>query len=271
MQMRTQFFAILSLVFFTNFAHAEEFYTIEDQNQPAATTDVFEMRQFSLQLMTEQVQQMAVNLLSWTLHPQGVNPPEERYNRKFHFGRWINDPTDETCYNTRAKVLLRDANGDVSYRQTNHCVVDRGAWADPYTGRTFTESRDIQIDHMVPLKDAYDSGAWQWDYQTRCLYANFMGNNFHLISSNGIENMRKGDRAPDEYMPPNEEYQCQYLENWLKIKLIWKLRMTPSEVSAIRDVVKEHRCNTSAFELTEKELRQQRSLIRTNLGLCPAR
>ena len=278
MQMRTQFLALAIFVFLSNIAHAEEFYTIEDQNQQSEPTteyfgssDLISMQRFSLRTMTDQMRELAVNLLSWTLHSRGDNPATDPYNRKLHFGRWINDPTDETCYNTRAKVLLRDTNGDIFYRQTNRCVVDRGTWSDPYTGRTFTDSRDIQIDHMVPLKNAYVSGAWKWDYQTRCLYANFLGNNFHLISSNGIENMRKGDRAPNGYMPPNLSYQCRYLENWLKIKLIWKLTMTPAEVSAIRDVVQKFHCDTDEFELSEKELRQQRTSIRANMGLCPAR
>jgi hypothetical protein len=225
----------------------------------------------SLQTFSDLANTLALNLLQWHLRADAPSVPTTPYNRTFHFGRWINDPTDETCYNTRAKVLLRDTDGPVRYKETNHCVIESGTWEDPYSARTFNQSRDIQIDHMVPLKDAYTSGAWEWNYQARCLYANFMGNKFHLISSNGTENMRKGDSAPDEYMPPNREYQCQYIENWLKIKLIWRLKMTSSEVSAIKQLVAENHCDVDHFKFSKKDLRQQRDYINDNLGLCPAR
>ncbi len=253
-----------------------QYYTIDEpQNiQSASATaalDVLALEPLTFKSMAAKARIVALSLLHWTLHPDAPSSPREHYNRRSHFGRWINDPTDDSCFNTRAKVLLRDAEGPISYRENNHCIVDKGAWNDAYTGRKFVESRDIQIDHMVPLKDAYQSGAWEWDFQTRCLYANYMGNKFHLISSNGIENMRKGDRSPDKYMPPNYSYRCEYIENWLKVKLIWKLKMTPSEVTAIRQYVNDNGCNPNKFSLSDSELKRQRSYIRNNLALCPAR
>jgi hypothetical protein len=251
---------------------ATEYYTINEATTNAQVDpQQAAFRALSLYEVMADIKSAALSLLRWTLHAEAPVLPKEHYNRRLHFGRWINDPNDQTCYNTRAKVLLRDTESAVSYKATNPCVVDHGTWADPYTGSTFTDSHEIQIDHMVPLKDAYDSGAWEWNYQTRCLYANFLGNSFHLISSNGTENMRKGDSAPDEYVPPNKTYQCQYLENWLKIKLIWKLKMTPSEVNAIRQKVRDNNCDPSHFSLSDKDLRAQRSLISDTLGLCPAR
>lgn len=252
-----------------------EYYTIDESQdvQPshvdvAETLDTVAVEPFSFKAMVAKAREFTLSLLNWTLHPDAPSSPPEKYSRRAHFGRWINDPTDESCFNTRAKVLLRDAEGPISYRENNHCIVDKGAWSDSYTGRKFIESRDIQIDHMVPLKNAYDSGAWEWDFQARCLYANYMGTKFHLISSNGIENMRKGDRAPDGYVPPNLSYRCEYIENWLKIKLIWRLNLSPSEVAAIRQLVKDNGCNPSNFTLSDSELRKQRSNIRNNLGLC---
>lgn len=256
----------------SEFLTLNEYYTIdESQTKQESTDSSLGGLEVGPLAFARYVRNLALNLLRWTLHPEAPQAPQDRYNRRAHFGRWINDPTDETCYNTRAKVLLRDTDAPVSYKESNRCVVEKGSWPDPYSGRVFTESREIQIDHMVPLKDAYLSGAWEWNFQTRCLYANFMGNKFHLVASNGIENMRKGDRAPDKYMPPNQAHRCQYLENWLKIKLIWQLKMTPNEVTAIREGIEENGCNPRNFSLSKQELKQQRTYIRQNLGLCPDR
>lgn len=251
----------------------QEYYTIDESPKTYMTSDPKDMSPFSvdrIEEITTAARSLALNLLTWTLHPEAPEMPREKYQRQHHFGRWINDPTDETCYNTRAKVLIRDSETPVSFKEKNHCLVEKGDWADPYAGDTLTESKDIQIDHMVPLKHAYVTGAWEWDYQTRCTYANYMGNTFHLVTANGRENMRKGDKAPDQYQPPNESYRCQYLENWLKIKLIWQLKLTPTEVSAIRRGVEEYGCDLKAFTFSQRELKRQRKLIH-EVDVCPVR
>ncbi|HPI41593.1 MAG TPA: HNH endonuclease family protein, partial [Pseudobdellovibrionaceae bacterium] len=146
--------------------------------------------------------------------------------------------------------------------------VARGRWLDPYTGREFYESRDIQIDHFVPLKNSYISGAWKWDYQKRCLYANFLGNPYHLVAVSGRENMVKSDKAPDRYMPPNSRYNCRYLQQWLKLKMIWDLGLTPPEVSKIRQLVEENNCSSEDLVISSEELLKQRNVIEQNLDLC---
>jgi len=253
-----------------------EYYTIEESpgRPPLGASELSSFvpeELFSGAEVFNAVRAGVLNLLQWTLHPQPPPMPSERYHRTWHFGRWINDPTDETCYNTRTKVLIRDSEGPVSFKERNHCLVESGDWQDPYAGMELRSSREIQIDHMVPLKNAYLAGAWQWNYQTRCTYANFLGNRFHLISASGRENMRKGDRGPDGYLPPNESYHCEYLENWLKVKLIWGLNMTPSEIQAIREDVRQSGCNPKNFRLSTAELAAQRELIREGSEACPSR
>lgn len=211
---------------------------------------------------------LVLNLLKWTLHSQTRPNPEEAYIRKLHFGRWINDPTDDTCMNTRAKVLVRDSEGTVTFRNNRNCVVDMGQWHDPYSGTDQTDSRIIQIDHMVPLKHAYMSGAYQWDYKTRCLYANYLGYHNHLVPSTARENTSKGDRAPDKYLPSNEGYRCQYVKDWLTIKLIWRLNMTPDEVQAIHQVVTNLNCKVSDFKVSQEDLANQRQYMQDNIEYC---
>jgi hypothetical protein len=214
------------------------------------------------------LKKIIINMLSWNLHAEDRPLPSENYMRKLHFGRWINDPTDDTCMNTRAKVLVRESSAPVTYRGTKTCVVENGRWYDNYTDAEIGSSRQIQIDHLVPLKNAYLAGAWTWDYKTRCLYANYMGLRDHLIAAEAHENMSKGDRGPEGYLPPNESYRCEYMRNWLTVKTIWGLSLTSAEAQAIHDNIQAYHCDPSTFRLKQSELRGQRDFIQNNLEFC---
>ncbi len=210
-----------------------------------------------------------VNLLKWNVSPQDPPMPTERYNRLNHFGEWITlTQKPEDCIDTRNLVLQRDSQSAIEMRPGNNCRVGKGTWHDPYTNTTLNDSRDVQIDHMVPLKDSYINGAWKWNYQTRCTYANFMGFRDHLKPVTGRENMLKSDNSPAGYMPPNAAYKCEYIRNWLSIKLIWKLGMQRDEAQKIKDLVKELKCDTSQFTFSTAELQKQRQLIQQSMGSC---
>ncbi|MBX2988996.1 MAG: HNH endonuclease [Bdellovibrionaceae bacterium] len=211
---------------------------------------------------------LAYDLLRFDFHDRPFPPGPERYNRKAHFGSWVDDPRDDTCYNTRAKVLIRDSRRPVSFKAGNRCVVEGGEWNEPYTGRQRTLASALQIDHMVPLKNAFISGAWSWDWPRRCLYANYIGNAFHLVSADGPENMRKGDRTPADWMPPNRPVACVYLSSWLKIKMIWGLVMHEREARAVQALVRQERCDPRMFQMSEAELLRQRQILRDNMNLC---
>lgn len=248
---------------------SREFYTIQENTPQHLQVQTVSLDGFTWDSIIRQAEQVAVYLLNWTLH-KSQNQPVDKYNRLTKFGRWINDPDDKSCFNTRAEVLARDSQTPVVEKPNNKCSVDKGYWLDPYTKTVFTESKDIQIDHVVPLKNAYDSGAWKWDFQTRCLYANYTENNFHLLSVNAHENMSKGDSAPDKYLPPNKSYVCEYIRNWLAIKLIWKLTMSTAETAAMDKAIYEYGCSKEQFGITKEFLNQQRTLILKNLGTCKA-
>lgn len=256
----------------------KEYYTIDEgqssfapQAHTVPSTDISPLNALSYEQFVAYARTVAVSLLRWTYHDQAPSHPAEKYNRKLHFGRWINDPNDDTCFNTRAQVLVRDSLGKVSFKESNRCIVEKGQWNDPYAGEVIEESKQLQIDHMVPLKNAYISGAWEWNFQTRCVYANYMGNEFHLVTASGHENMSKGDSTPEKYIPPNQTYRCEYLANWLKIKLIWKLKMVRGEVEAIRQAIKDSGCDARSFALSQLELKRQRKLIYENRYNCPSR
>lgn len=205
-----------------------------------------------------------IDLLNFDHVKQKFPKPARAYNRDRDFGGWLRDDTPESCLNTRGKVLLRDSQEDVSY-SSNGCTVYTGAWDDPYTGRTYFDSREIQIDHIVALKNAYMTGAHEWGAAKRCLYANYMGNDFHLLSVNGRENLKKSDYSPADYVPPDRAYTCDFLRNWLSVKLIWTLRLTPPEKAAISRLAGENHCD---LQMDAAALQEQRDYMAEHADLC---
>lgn len=248
-----------------------QFYTItEPTSGGKQNSNAFQAPQDLAQKAVQAVVSSAskVSLLSWALHRQAPQQPKQPYNRQQHFGGWINDPYDKECLNTRAKVLIRDSKRPVVFRDNNKCVVAGGSWYDPYTGRTWQSASDIQIDHVVPLKHAFVTGAWKWDFKSRCVYGNFMADNYHLLPVQGRENMSKGDSSPDDYMPPLAQSACGYVQIWLQIKLAWGLVIYPREADAINSYISKYRCNIQNMNLAVSELVRLRKAMRDQLPLC---
>lgn len=161
--------------------------------------------------------------------------PYQPYDRKA-YKHWID--ADRDCLNTRDEVLVRDAAGDVQQVQgASRCRVVGGAWLDPYTNTEFTDASDLDVDHMVPLKNAHDSGAWAWSKQRKQDYANYLDDPVHLLAVSASENRRKSDKGPNAYLPPNEAYWCEYVRNWLDIKYSWGLNIPASEEAAVESVL----------------------------------
>ncbi len=210
------------------------------------------------------------SLLSWKTYNRSQPTLVPKYKRVEQFGRWINDPNDDVCYNTRALVLMRDSNQDVTFADANKCNVISGNWNDDYTGQTFTKREDIQIDHFVPLKNAYVSGAYNWSFKMRCLYANFLGYRFHLKSVNASQNMIKGDKGPDHYMPPNAAYACPYIKNWLTVKFLWGLSMTESEAATITQLLHDNNCKLSGYKISAADILKQKKFVTEHIDLCNA-
>ena len=242
----------------------EEIYKINTQaEQDSSWSSPATLIMNRLQTMT------TLSLLDWSQAAQQNTIPTEKYNRTAHFGRWINDPTDDSCFNTRHKVLERDSDTTPTTKPNNHCKVASGHWLDPYTNTDFYEAKYLQIDHLVPLKNAYDSGAWKWSKQMRCLYANYMGNLFHLVTVSGHENMSKSDKGPDQYMPPEPSIQCEYLNQWLAIKAIWGLTMPATEARSIQQQIQNLGCQRQQFAMTKQFLQEQRRTIQNSQQICP--
>jgi hypothetical protein len=145
--------------------HYDNFYTVSEQ--PVATANSMDpaaaLQSFVDQQWIGELKVQVYNLLNFDHHQGDYGVTPKPYNRLKDFGTWIRDPSGQTCYNTRARVLIRDSAVAVSFT-SSHCTVSAGDWQEPYTGREVTKASDLQIDHVVPLKNAYISGAANWDY-----------------------------------------------------------------------------------------------------------
>jgi len=160
---------------------------------------------------------------------------DDDYERVTMYPHW--DRVPDECFDVRNAVLAAESVVPVTWLQTSptKCKVTAGEWHDPYTGETFTDPADLDIDHVVALKEAHNSGASEWTQERRREYANFMENPDHLIAVKDSENQSKSDKDPAAWVPPNEAYLCDYLRIWLNIKRDWDLSIDEEEEVAIEE------------------------------------
>ena len=103
-------------------------------------------------------------------------------------------------------------------------MIDGGLWVGPYTAFVTKCPCFLEIDHMVPLCEAYESGAHAWDKARRKGFANSLKSELHLIAVWSSANGSKGKRDPADWLPPNRAYWCTYLNDWIAIKRDWGLQ-----------------------------------------------
>jgi hypothetical protein len=147
------------------------------------------------------------------------------------FRHWVDDDGDD-C-DTRQEVLIRDSQGTPQI-DPYRCKVIAGDWYSPYDGATWENPSDVDIDHVVALKEAWDSGAWQWSSEKRRAFANDLSDSRSLMAVTDSVNQSKGDRDPSQWMPPRRDYRCTYISLWLSVKARWSLSVDPSEAGMIR-------------------------------------
>lgn len=145
------------------------------------------------------------------------------YDRNF-FNHWI-DSDGDGC-NTRTEVLIQESRVDVGI--SGNCDV-QGQWLSLYDGVTTTDPSSFDVDHMVPLKEAWDSGAYGWSSGTRAAFANDLGYAHSLVAVTASSNRSKSDRDPAQWLPPREEFVCNYAFRWLAVKYRWDLSVDSAE------------------------------------------
>jgi hypothetical protein len=152
----------------------------------------------------------------------------EGYQRT-SFKHWT-DADKDGC-STRAEVLKVEA--FIAPAQGARCALSGGEWFSPYDGVYVTAPSGLDIDHMVPLAEAWDSGAGQWTAKEREAYANDLGDERSLIAVTARSNRSKADQDPATWLPPHAAYRCQYLADWVAVKMRWQLTVDDAERQAL--------------------------------------
>lgn len=149
------------------------------------------------------------------------------------FRHWTD--ADRDCEDTRAEVLRAESKRSVT--QTDRCRVVSGKWFSLYDGVTITDAARLDVDHMVPLAEAWRSGAWKWTSNRRKAFANDLLHGATLRAVTLSTNRSKGDRDPAQWLPPRRASWCRYASDWVSVKTTWKLSLNAAERDALRVMV----------------------------------
>ncbi|EHB48790.1 protein of unknown function DUF1994-containing protein [Mycolicibacterium rhodesiae JS60] len=145
------------------------------------------------------------------------------------FGPAWSDPLDRSGCDARNRALRVQLRDVVFKANTRDCkVIDGYLDPDPYTGQRISLD-DIDIDHLVPLRRAWDAGAWKWDLQQRRVFANDLT---ELVAVSSHANRSKGDSGLDEYLPLFQP--CEYITRYLTVAVKYQLPITASERETAR-------------------------------------
>ncbi|MEU2872995.1 HNH endonuclease family protein [Streptomyces olivoreticuli] len=171
--------------------------------------------------------------------PVKAAAPKTGYDRVKNFGpAWSDNTSAPGGHNhcdTRDDILKRDLT-TVHFDGTSKCTVASGTLADPYTGKTIPfqrgpKSSAVQIDHLVALSDAWQTGAQQLTQAQREALAN---DPLNLVSADGPANMGKGDKDAGAWLPANKSFDCTYVARQIAVKQQYKLWVTPAEGDAMK-------------------------------------
>lgn len=148
------------------------------------------------------------------------------------FKHWI-DADKDGC-NTRQEVLKSEAIDAPD--QAAGCKLSGGKWLSYYDDTVIEGPSGLDIDHMVPLAEAWDSGASAWTAARREAYANDLGYPRSLAAVSAKSNRSKADQDPTTWMPPAADAQCHYLDDWVAVKTRWGLSIDQAERQTLEHI-----------------------------------
>lgn len=156
-------------------------------------------------------------------------PHATGYSRDL-FDHWV-DADGDGC-DTRREVLLAEAR--VRPTLLAGCRMAGGRWWSAYDNLFITDAGGLDIDHLVPLSEAWKSGAWRWSTTTREAFANDLEYPLSLIAVTASTNRRKSDQDPATWLPAFTRYRCTYVASWIAVKWRWRLAVDTAEKAALR-------------------------------------
>ena len=152
------------------------------------------------------------------------------YNRDL-FNHWVDEDGDG-C-DTREEVLIAESRSQAQIDPYG-CKVVAGDWFSAYDGLTFSDPSELDIDHMVALAEAWDSGASGWDASRRRAFANDLGHPEALQAVSASSNRSKSDLDPGQWKPTRDAAWCQYARDWVTVKKAWDLSADQNEVDDLK-------------------------------------
>ena len=164
--------------------------------------------------------------------------PKTGYTRA-QFGQTWADVNRNGC-DTRNDILKRDLTNVIFRTGTRDCVVESGTLIDPYSGTTINfvkgnkSSMEVQIDHVVALSNAWQTGAFKLTLAKRTEFANDPEN---LLAVQGRLNSQKGDGDAATWLPPLKSYRCTYISKQIAVKAKYGLWVTSPEKAAMKTIL----------------------------------
>ncbi|WP_067509240.1 HNH endonuclease family protein [Actinoplanes sp. TFC3] len=149
--------------------------------------------------------------------------------KRDRFPHWRS--TGSNC-DVRDSVLKRDG----TKVKFSGCNVVAGTWTSLYDGDKITDPGKVDIDHMVPLANAWRSGASKWTDDKREDFANDLDNP-QLVAVSASSNRSKGDQDPSTWKPERAASWCSYAQDWITVKSHWKLTVTTAEKKALAEML----------------------------------
>ncbi|WP_026118516.1 HNH endonuclease family protein [Nocardiopsis salina] len=211
--------ALVAFVVFT-FLVTEQFDVLNLGDGPAESASGGAPGEVSVEQAREQLEELRIE--------DEDDPPG--YDRAL-FPHW-DSGVEDNC-TTRQVVLERDGE-DVESDQ--NCQPVSGSWSSPYDDEVLTDVQDVDIDHMVALKEAWRSGAHAWTTEERQSFANDLDTT-QLWAVSASSNRAKGDADPADWMPPSEAVHCDYAASWIDVKHTWDLTVDPDEEQTLREIL----------------------------------
>jgi hypothetical protein len=158
-------------------------------------------------------------------HTSSSSLIRKKYKREYFGHGWAD--FDKDCQNARMEALIAQSTTAVKFKTDKQCKVKHGRWISPFTGNVITNASLIDIDHVVPLKWAWERGANQWSKKQRIRFAN---DPINLWSVERELNRSKGAKGINQWLPPKN--QCQYIVRFERIRKSYQLEIKPNEKRA---------------------------------------
>lgn len=162
-----------------------------------------------------------------------VDPELPDYRRDAFGSGWRYDRSSG-C-NVRELVLVTESRTPPIMGE--RCKPLRGDWISSYDGVATDDPGDLEIDHMVPLAEAWRTGAATWSAERREAFANDLTDPATLVAVTSRSNRSKGDSTPDRWLPSAVADRCSYVEDWIRIKARWGLSLGMAEKATLVQVL----------------------------------